>query len=130
MRKAVYRLITEDPVLPALGLPNGAVFASHGLDTPPMRPFVILRWGLGDVGVGRQNTHDLAVWVHDEGGSYLRIDKLLNQIGQILTSAQPRLDDDGWFTQASWLGSSEDLNDDGYGTITRNGRFRCVGEGG
>lgn len=108
-------------------IPVEYIFGSGSLDTvPPHKPFMVLR---NDAAIPLLNDGDapliadktLFVWIHDEPGSYARIDGLLDIVRGILV---------GQVTDAvacTWSGDSGDLADDTFKTITRNGSFRLVG---
>ena len=120
-----YELIrTNQPIVDVI---EERVFGSGSVDKVPERkPFIIIRQDAplpdlndGDAPLIASTT--LTVWVHDEPGSYARIDRILGYVRGILVGQVPGA------VACTWLGDSGDLSDDTFKTITRNGSFRLVG---
>lgn len=129
MRALVRAAITADPQLQSLGVVSGAVLAGD-IDTPQQRPFLNLRWGGVTPGIGPVNRGTLVVWVHDEPGDYeARINPILLRLRGIITELAAAQHTAGWLSVAEWTGDSDDLSDDGHGTITRNASFNLIGSG-
>lgn len=130
MRKLVWSLITGDATLNAEGVVAASVLADQSVDSPTVRPFLVLRWGPVVRGVGSVQVRDLTVWVHDEPADFARIDRIIRRLRTLLESAVGMQEGGGgWLVQADWQGDSADLADDAYGTITRNTSFRVVASG-
>lgn len=129
-RAAVYSLLVGDTQLSALGIDAGSVFSNHGTDDPPRKPFMILRWEETQARWGLRNSPGkqvLTIWVHDQSGSYGRINLVLKRVQEILANAfQVEGSDGRVLTQADWRGDSADLWDDGFRTITRNSAYDIV----
>lgn len=125
------------------------VHASGSLDQAPgTKPFVVfvLRERDSALNPGVAHWQDLEIHVHDEPGSYTRIDGIISDIHDIFPC-----DDSGFFpwpqtnpvTSDPWdtglgathaigarfQGDSADSADDYYGTITRYASYRLVGSG-
>ena len=76
---------------------------------------------------GRKGPERVTVWLHSKGRDYGPIDDGLEVVKYVLEDAVHLLGGDGWIlTQADWRGDSQDLFDDGYGTITKNSAFDVV----
>lgn len=126
-RAAVNVAIQNDSELLGLGLQFEQTYAANAIDTPIVKPFVVMRWedttrSFGDIG-----TQGLTVWVHDDLGDYTRIDAMLERVKEILTAMVHVSGTDGRIvTQIDWAGDSPDLWDDGFQTITRNSGFRVI----
>lgn len=120
--------ITGDPVINALGIDSLNSFAVD-VDTPQDRPFLQLRWGRNDVGLDVVTRRTLTVWVHDEPGDYGRIDTIILRLRTILPALEGMSNGLGHVVAVEWTGDSEDLADDGHGTIARNTSFSLVGSG-
>lgn len=95
---------------------------------PAEKPFVILRFEdhVPELMEGESeaaHSQNLTVWAHDLPGSYARIDTILGLILSALTGQVSEQSAIACVTQ----GSSGDLADDSYGTITRNASFRLLG---
>lgn len=130
MRKLVYSLLSADGDLNLYGITGASIIAEQSVDTPKARPFMILRWGVNLPGASSNGTtvRTLTVHVHDEPADYSIIDNIIKRVKTVLGNAVAMQEaGGGWLTQADWTGDSEDLADDGYGTITRNTSFRVVG---
>ena len=129
VRELIFDGITEDPVLNTLGFTADNVFSDHSLDTPQVRPLMVLRWQNVVVGIGPVNQRILQVWVHDRPADYERIDQTLKRLRTLLGSIEAvRLDGgDAGLHTVIWEGDSDDLRDDEVGTITRWGQYRLTG---
>lgn len=130
-------LLLADPqinqMLTKQGHQEATIVASSGADGDIVlpRPHLILRMGSKDQGVGTVHRRDLQVWAHDEPGDYSVIDDLLNRVRIVLTAVEAYQVTDGkWISCITWQGDSEDLYDDGPGTIVRNGSYIVTGSGG
>jgi len=90
---------------------------------PDSKPFVVLRFDPEFPQAVEGYFRDLAVWVHDKPGSYVRIDRILELVRSTLVGqvSQPGA------VGIVWQGDGFDADDDLYGTITRNGNYRAVG---
>jgi hypothetical protein len=130
MRALIYGALVNDSVLNGLGINSESSFAID-VDTPQTRPFLQIRWGLNEIGL--KNTavsrRTLTVWVHDEPGDYTRIDEILYRVKSLLPTLDGQSNGLGHVVSIEWTGDSEDLADDGHGTITRNTGFSLVGSG-
>jgi hypothetical protein len=69
----------------------------------------------------------LEVWIHDNRGSYVRIDALIELVRTVLVAAVPMENSTHRIVDVEWTGDSPDLVDDGYNTNTRNARFTLTG---
>jgi hypothetical protein len=126
-RAAVYSVLRDSVLLEELGLPTGAVFAGNNVDTPEMRPFIVMRWEEKTKAFADRGPQGLTVWAHDEIGDYTRIDKMIEVIKAIMGEmVHVPGDDDRTVTCVTWTGDSADLYDDGYHTISRNAGFQVV----
>lgn len=124
-RSWAYGRLTEvgNPLLALLSA--GDVHGGGSLEfVPKNKPFLVLRFGPKlRAHADGPYTSSLTVWIHDQPGSYKRIE-------DILPIVKARLDGpvsaEG-ATLCEWTGDSGDLADDGYKTITRNSSFNLVG---
>lgn len=108
-------------------LDGGAVFTdantfgagSLGDNPPTIRPFVVIRLlpRRSTLKQGVANLQQVEIWVHDNPGSYTRIDEMLDSL-KLMTSDLVR-----------WEGDSQDLSDQSWQTITKNSTFTFVGVG-
>lgn len=127
-KAAVYSLISENDDLRGIGFSADSFFGSAAADSPEVRPFMIIRWGAETPVFGRVSSDTVTVWVYDEPGDYGRINKALKILEGIFSEAIHVAGADGYtLTQADWNGNSEDLYDDIYKCIVRNGVYTVVG---
>ena len=134
MRTTVVSLLANDTVLKAdpYNLTEAGVLAGD-VDTPVVRPFIQVRFGTTERGVGVPGaSHDrrlMTVWLHDIAdqngrGDYTRIDGMLRRVKAIFYDVAGVEDPDGsWISIIQWVSDSDDLSDTGHGTITRNATF-------
>lgn len=107
--------------------------ASGSLDEAPARPFGTFRLALTQPGLTVRSPIrpvSLEVWVHDDKGSYLRIDRILDSVEQVFgevtgVSADPK----EFISHADFGSRSPDLNDDSLGTACRMSNFTLIGRG-
>lgn len=94
----------------------------------PTKPFAVIRLGLVTPEVhqhdGAESTQ-ATVWVHDDPGSYTRIDALLELI-RMAVITKGDMSGGGVF-QAIWTGDSQDLADDLRKTFVKTTSYRLVG---
>jgi len=129
MRAIVRAAIIADPTLAGLGVVSAGVLAGD-VDTPQQRPFLNLRWGTTLPGLDIVSRRTLVIWVHDEPNDYsARVDSILVQLRTVLASLVGQDNGTGHVVGVEWTGDSDDLVDDGHGTITRTASFLLVGSG-
>lgn len=133
MKDAVFRLISDDPVLNAAPyhIDQDCVFPTFALDgsrtiaAPNNKLFVIIRWETTPPGIAAVTT--FSVWVHQPmelGDSFNNIDSALQRIREILKNAVHVQGTDGKkLTQANFQGYGGEQHDGGYNTITRYAAF-------
>lgn len=102
-------------------------YGSNAVDTPTEEMFLIVRWEDQTPQFGNRGPQRLTVWAHSKDRDYSPIDLALGVVKDLLGGATHLAGADGWIlTQADWRGDSQDLYDDGFGTITRNSGFDVV----
>lgn len=140
MRAVVRSALIADATLNGLGVAaDGTNTFSGDIDSVVVRPFLQMRWGDGEPGVGIPgNSHDkryLTVWVHDKAvehmGDYSRIDAIAARMKVVLYNILGAHDtvSGGYVSVIEWQGDSDDLVDDGHDTICRNVTFAVYGSG-
>ncbi len=131
VREYIYGLLTSDTVLNSLGITENSTFTTHTVDTPQIRPLMILRWQAVSPGIGPVNQRILTVWVHDERnrGDYDRIDQALRRLRTLLDNVVGVNvgDPTAWLSGIRWEGDTDDLDDPDMGTISRSSQFRLTG---
>ena len=125
-RAWLHTRITTDVGILAL-LPATSIFAAGSMEgREATRPFAVVRLGgnlseLNDADKPYAISQDAVVWVHDEPGSYKRIDAILELVRAALA---------GQVTEAIaaiWQGDSPELSDPEQGTIVRYSSYRLYG---
>lgn len=115
-----------------IAVANGfTVFAAGALTgSPPsdQRPFIVINVGsdypeLNDGDAPAWSKRTASIWVHDDPGSYDRIDDIIPAIRAALVGqvAQPDA------IAITWDGDSDQLADDMMGTIVRNTNYQLIG---
>lgn len=137
MRGALRAALMNDPWLRnALAIDDNnepIIVANAGADSDLILPcpHLILRMGVREIGVGSVFRRGFEVWAHDNPGDYEVIDSILNRCRQVLTAITAVQAQTGnWISCVEWQDDSEDLFDEGPGTITRNSRYTVIGSGG
>lgn len=130
MRKTIYSILTTD--MSTEMVPGG--WHQHGsLDQAPVRPFGTYRLRLSGSSVTSHSASrevGLELWVHDDPGSYNRIDGILNELDTVFLAVVHRSAAEGEsISQTKWDSRSPDLNDDGLRTITKMTSFTLIGKG-
>lgn len=133
MKDAVFRLISDDPVLNAAPFfidqdcvfPTFALKGSRTISAPNDKLFVIIRWETTPPGPAAVTT--FSVWVHQPmelGDSFNNIDAALQRVRNILQAAVHVTGTDGKkLTQARFEGYGGEQYDGGYNTITKYAAF-------
>jgi hypothetical protein len=135
MRAIIYNALVSDPVLSAVMADRWTT--ARGVDAELdqaagfERPFGTFRIVNTTPGVSRTFLRSLEVWIHDDAGSYARIDPLIRRVKDLLTSLEQiyHVETDSWLQQCSWVADSPDLFDDARRTNTRMASFQLVGSG-
>lgn len=140
VREFVFEKITTDPEMIALGFDADSVFTQHSVDTPQVRPFIVMRWQATNTGFTTANggasfskfpinQRILQVWVHDVPADYALIDQSLKRLRALLTGVEGANvgGPNDWLHTIIWEGDSDDLSDDEVRTITRHAQFRLTG---
>lgn len=135
MRAIIYEALISDPALSAV---MGARWTSaRGVDAELdqavgfERPFGTFRIVTTTPGMSRVFLRSLEVWIHDDAGSYTRIDTLIRRVKDLLTGLEQvyHSETDSWLQQCTWVADSPDLFDDARRTNTRMTSFQLVGSG-
>lgn len=123
-RAWVYEKLSTAPEVTSI-IPADQIYGAGALNlVPTTRPFITLRFMPAIRNVVNGRNDEVVVWVHDEPGDYGRIDEALAAVRTVLDEHVPDLPGS---IVVRWQGESQDLADDGYGTITRNASYLLVG---
>lgn len=123
MRKAAYKIISAR-------YPDIPVFSAGAVDENPPKPFIVYKLSGDFRGPSRTSVHRTArleVWVHDDKGSYVLIDGMLDSIERALDGAVHVQAGDSRISQALWESRSPDLDDSGFGTLCKMTSYTIVG---
>lgn len=130
MRATIVRLLNGDAELRNIGLPKDAIYQADSTDTPPEKPFIIIRWSDRESayalrrGPSQPNLVDL--WCYDERGDFSRIDAIIKRIKQIFDEVSAVQTPTGWITQIDWVGDGGDNYDDTWKAIVRTSTYRVI----
>ncbi len=131
VREYIYNRLTTDTILNSLGITGTSTFLSHTLDTPQVRPLMVLRWQAITPGIGLVNQRILTVWVHEDRnrGDYDRIDDALKRIRTLMESVVGvNVGEPGaWLSTIRWEGDTDDVDDSDMGTLSRSSQYRLTG---
>lgn len=114
-----------------------------------VRPFVIVKMGERSEALfgGHAHFHPFHLYVHDDPGSFVVIDKIIRAFkGMLLETDEQAIYqwpkenpdtnapwDPTWEAHRGigvrWAGDSGDLADDYYGTLVRYSSWQCIGQG-
>lgn len=129
---AVVKAILSDPGLISKAGGTDFVFPDYALEEAPRNGvFVILRWGGQDVTPGiRKGPVDLTVWVHEPVENSTDYTKIIGVLGDIRIILETMSDDPGpdgvCVRDVAFQGSSGNLYDPGFKTITKNSLYRVL----
>jgi hypothetical protein len=133
VRKTIYGVLTSASALTAI-VPVARWYEAGAVVDQPKKPFVVLRWiaPVPSTGSGRW-LNQLRVDVHDERGSYSRIERLLGNpysgggVYDVLTGLANYVGPDGRITQCDYLNHSGDQEDEVYGTNYKFSSWQVIG---
>ncbi len=126
-RVALSERLAGDSQLNALGINAASIFNANDVDSPEARPFVIIVWGDEARPFGGAGRRSVSVWAHDAGTSYQVIDQILSRVQELIDSSVHITGTDGSrISVFNYQGSSGDLVDDGYGTVTRYASWEAL----
>lgn len=114
-----------------------AIKAANGFDvyaggsltgSPEKRPFIVINVGsdfpeLNDGDVPAWSKRSASIWVHDDPGSYDKIDTIIKAIRDKLVGQVAQAD----AICITWDGDSDQFADDMMGTIVRNTSYQLIG---
>jgi hypothetical protein len=126
MRELIFGALTASAPLTA-EIPAARWIAGGAVDEPPARPFAVVRITDSPPTPHGTAQPSVQIWVHDDRGSYVRIDKILKLIRAALESAVPMENTTDRIVCVEWQGDSPDLTDEGYNTNTRNSGYTLTG---
>lgn len=116
-REIIATILRESPELRELGLPEGNVFQADTLDSPDSKPFIVVRWGEEETGMGATKVRPFDLWGYDDEGDYTRIERIVVAAGRILSSIDPIKKEGGWLTAIRDQHRGGDLADEGFNAV-------------
>lgn len=133
MRATIHQLLVAAPALTAV-IPAGRWYQVGAVIDIPIKPFAILKW-IAPVAGDAKGTfaYQLQVAIHDDRGSYKRIDGLLGGphrsggVFEHLSGIEGLTGPDGYVVQADYLGTSGDDVDVDYRTNTKYSSWQVIG---
>lgn len=128
VRDQVWAVLASDPGLASLGIDATNMYPGMMTpDTPAGDLWVVLRWGVTDVGPGRDagRVENLSIWAYNRQSDYGPILDVLARCKAVLLG----ISGPGAIIQVDYRGDSEDLWDDGYRAVTRNSSYRIPAGG-
>lgn len=132
MRKTIMQLIAGTPNV-IEEIPLDRWYQADSIKETPEKPFGIYRLSSTGPGVTRNSPSRevrLEVWIHDEPGSYLRIDRLLTAVENTFKAVIHASAAEGEsISQAAFDSRSPDLNDSGFGSICKATVYTLIGKG-
>lgn len=117
------RLRQDDELLQLISL-EGILGGGALRSAPAQKPFLIIGINSAIRSNVRVPVGGMVITVHDDPGDYGLIDQILARVKELFDNVAPGLPGS---TVVEWLNDSQDLADDGYGTILRNSSYRLVG---
>ncbi len=133
MRATIHQLLVGTSGLIAV-IPVNRWYQVGAVIDVPKTPFAIVKWIAPVAGDARGTfAHQLQVAIHDDRGSYLRIDQLLGGpyrsggVYEVLSGIAGLTGPDGYVAQADYLGTSGDDVDVDYRTNTKYCSWQIAG---
>lgn len=128
-RAAVYRLLSEDPTLRALGVMD--VFPAQSVNNPKnAQYYLVMRWEeVSRAANLASETEVLTVWAHmtrSDSADYAELVEILRRVREILEESFHVKGDDGVMTCVQYQGMSPDFDDPTLSTITKNVEYRVL----
>ena len=131
-RNLVFNLLKDDPILNGLGINDESLFGSQTVDSPASRitRWVFIRWGVSEAPLGRDTETrpvPMSLWAYNRQRDFTPIDAILLRCRQLLLPlASTPCPGGGFFVQADYAFSSEDLYDDAYQAVMRGDTYRAI----
>lgn len=114
MRATMHGILTGEPTLTAI-VPVGRWYQAGNVVDRPVFPFAVVRWLAPVPGAGKNTFRkQLRIDIHDERGSYMRIDSFLKALTPVLSAVVNVTGTDGRISECDFLGTGGDQEDDVY----------------
>jgi hypothetical protein len=126
-RQWIYDTLVNDSAVTTIVPQSSILSSAAATGRIDVKPFLVISKmpAIPAVKPGTAYRLSARVWAHDTPGSYARIDSALSAVRSALSVvvALPGA------VCCEWQDSSQDLADDGFGTIARYSTFLCIGTG-
>lgn len=136
LRDYVWQLLRFDPDLNAMGINASTLFSGGAADSPAanLTKWMAIRWGLEEAPLGRDTTSRrrfLSIWAYERKRDFTEVDRMLYRARQVLYPIKAVNYDsaDGYITEVSDNGFSDDIWDDAFAASTRNWQSTIVASG-
>jgi len=126
LREYVWRRLSLDPTMNALGINQESLYSNNAADSPAKDQQVwgILSWGLEEAPLGRDTTSRrrfLVFWVYCRENDYKKIEPVLFRARALLYPLKAvNYAPDGWITEVGDGSLGEDLYDPAYEASTKS----------
>lgn len=128
LREQVMTALSNGAGLNELGITVDNIFAAESVDTPTL-PFMVIRMGPLERGIYPANLQNCGLYVYDVPADYTNIDHILQAARSVLLGLIGTGSGGTWILGSDWFGDSQDLYDDTYQAIMRNGTFVITASG-
>jgi len=136
LREYVWNLLRADPQLNSLGINENSLFGTLAADSPSadLQKWMVIRWGLEEAPLHRDTTSRrrfLSVWGYDRRRDFADIDLMLHRARAVLYPLKGinYNGSDGWITEVTDNGFSDDVWDPDYEASTRNWQATIIASG-
>lgn len=127
MRKTMHQFLVAQAVLTDL-VPLGSWYQAGAVVDNPPKPFVVERWLAPVQGAGKNTFRkQLRIDVHDQRGSYVLIDGILQALFPVLAGVINLVGVDARISQCDFLGTGGDQEDDTYMTNFSFSSWQVIG---
>lgn len=130
IRSIVYQELVGDLGLHHLGINEDSAWLNSAAPSTLVLPSIVLSWSQVTPGIGEVTRRELLLYAHDQPGDYDNIVAILARAKEVILALGPtNKDDTSCVVATQWLGDSQDLSDDAYGSIMKYSTFTIVGSG-
>jgi hypothetical protein len=128
-RDTIATILNNSETLRSLGLPADSIYQADTVDSPEQRPFIVIRWGDDETGMGKTTTRPFDLWVYDEFGDYNRADQIARAAAAELVALEQVPTDTGWIMSVLDRRKGGDLADEGFDALVVPYHLAAVANG-
>lgn len=135
LREYVWRRLSLDPTMNALGINQESLYSNNSADSPAANQQVwgILAWGQEEAPLGRDTTSRrrfLVFWVYCRENDFKKIEPILHRARALLYPLKAvNYAPDGWITEVGDGSLGEDLYDPAYEASTKSLNLTIIASG-